>query len=171
MQGFDSSNPDLITVRYVHGSGSDIAVDRRRVFLPGEPSVRSRSRATITGGGAGGGQQGSGSGSRDDNLLVQQRTAEARSERIKTLAAEAAVIKLDDLTQHPLALTRAPQTESRRLLPPVSLAKARSRAPRNNLPSGSTHVDLFNCFLCQKQGLSPPLRRCSQCEIAYYFRT
>ena len=75
------------------------------------------------------------------------------------------------LAQHPLALTRAPQTESRRLLPPVSLAKARSRAPRNNLPSGSTHVDLFNCFLCQKQGLSPPLRRCSQCEIAYYFRT
>ena len=99
MQGFDSSNPDLITVRYVHGSGSDIAVDRRRVFLPGEPSVRSRSRATINGGGAGGGQQGSGSGSRDDNLLVQQRTAEARSERIKTLAAEAAVIKLDDLNQ------------------------------------------------------------------------
>ena len=99
MQGFDSSNPDLITVRYVHGSGSDIAVDRRRVLLPEEPSVRSRSRATITGGGAGGGQQGSGSGSRDDNLLVQQRTAEARSERIKTLAAEAAVIKLDDLNQ------------------------------------------------------------------------
>ena len=99
MQGFDSSNPDLITVRYVHGSGSDIAVDRRRVFLPEQPSVRSRSRATINGGGAGGGQQGSGSGSRGDNLLVQQRTAEARSERTKTLAAEAAVIKLDDLNQ------------------------------------------------------------------------
>ena len=29
-------------------------------------------------------------------------------------------------------------------------------------------VDLFTCFLCQKQGRSPPLRRCSQCEIAYY---
>ena len=27
---------------------------------------------------------------------------------------------------------------------------------------------MFTCFLCQKQGRSPPLRRCSQCEIAYY---
>ena len=29
-------------------------------------------------------------------------------------------------------------------------------------------VDLFRCFLCQKEGRSPPLRRCSQCEVAYY---
>ena len=29
-------------------------------------------------------------------------------------------------------------------------------------------VDLFTCFLCGKEGRSPPLRRCSQCEIAYY---
>ena len=29
-------------------------------------------------------------------------------------------------------------------------------------------MDLFRCFLCQKEGRSPPLRRCSQCEVAYY---
>ena len=29
-------------------------------------------------------------------------------------------------------------------------------------------VDLFRCFLCQREGQSPPLRRCSQCEIAFY---
>ena len=29
-------------------------------------------------------------------------------------------------------------------------------------------VDLFRCFLCQREGRSPPLRRCSQCEIAFY---
>ena len=29
-------------------------------------------------------------------------------------------------------------------------------------------VDLFTCFQCGKEGRSPPLRRCSQCEIAYY---
>ena len=29
-------------------------------------------------------------------------------------------------------------------------------------------VDLFTCFLCGKEGRSPPLRRCSQCDIAYY---
>ena len=29
-------------------------------------------------------------------------------------------------------------------------------------------VDLFTCFHCGKEGRSPPLRRCSQCEIAYY---
>ena len=29
-------------------------------------------------------------------------------------------------------------------------------------------VDLFTCFLCGKEGRSPSLRRCSQCEIAYY---
>ena len=27
---------------------------------------------------------------------------------------------------------------------------------------------MFTCFLCSKEGRSPPLRRCSQCEIAYY---
>ena len=27
---------------------------------------------------------------------------------------------------------------------------------------------MFTCFLCGKEGRSPPLRRCSQCEIAYY---
>ena len=27
---------------------------------------------------------------------------------------------------------------------------------------------MFRCFLCQKEGRSPPLRRCSQCEVAYY---
>lgn len=88
MLGLDTSNPDLIRVRYVHGSGSDVAVDRSRVFLPKEPSVRNRSRTRITSG-----------GSRDDNLLVQQRTAEARTERAKTLAADTAVIKLDEVLQ------------------------------------------------------------------------
>ena len=88
MLGLDSSNPDLIRVRYVHGSGSDVAVDRSRVFLPKEPSVRNRSRTRISSG-----------GSRNDNLLVQQRTAEARTERAKTLAADAAVIKLDEVLQ------------------------------------------------------------------------
>ena len=29
-------------------------------------------------------------------------------------------------------------------------------------------VDLFRCFLCQKEGRSPPLRKCTQCEVAYY---
>ena len=29
-------------------------------------------------------------------------------------------------------------------------------------------VDLFTCFQCGKEGRSPPLRRCSQCDIAYY---
>ena len=27
---------------------------------------------------------------------------------------------------------------------------------------------MFRCLLCQKEGRSPPLRKCSQCEIAYY---
>ena len=49
--------------------------------------------------------------------------------------------------------------------PPRSSAKARSWGP-NKTPV--KWVDLFTCFLCQKQGRSPPLRRCSQCEIAYY---
>ena len=29
-------------------------------------------------------------------------------------------------------------------------------------------VDLFRCYLCQKEGRSPPLRKCTQCEVAYY---
>ena len=29
-------------------------------------------------------------------------------------------------------------------------------------------VDLFRCFLCQTEGPSPPLRKCTQCEVAYY---
>ena len=29
-------------------------------------------------------------------------------------------------------------------------------------------VDLFRCFLCGKEGRSPPLQKCSQCEVAYY---
>ena len=27
---------------------------------------------------------------------------------------------------------------------------------------------MFTCFQCGKEGPNPPLRRCSQCEIAYY---
>ena len=27
---------------------------------------------------------------------------------------------------------------------------------------------MFRCFLCQKEGRSPPLQKCSQCEVAYY---
>ena len=29
-------------------------------------------------------------------------------------------------------------------------------------------VDLLRCFLCGKEGRSPPLRKCTQCEVAYY---
>ena len=29
-------------------------------------------------------------------------------------------------------------------------------------------VDLFRCFLCGVEGRSPPLQKCSQCEVAYY---
>ena len=29
-------------------------------------------------------------------------------------------------------------------------------------------VNVFRCFLCQREGPSPPLRKCSQCEVAYY---
>ena len=29
-------------------------------------------------------------------------------------------------------------------------------------------VDLFRCLLCGKEGRSPPLRKCTQCEVAYY---
>ena len=29
-------------------------------------------------------------------------------------------------------------------------------------------VNVFRCFLCQREGPSPPLRKCSQCEAAYY---
>ena len=29
-------------------------------------------------------------------------------------------------------------------------------------------IDLFTCFRCGREGPNPPLRRCSQCEIAYY---
>ena len=29
-------------------------------------------------------------------------------------------------------------------------------------------VDLFRCFNCQTEGRAPPLRKCTQCEIAYY---
>ena len=27
---------------------------------------------------------------------------------------------------------------------------------------------MFRCFLCQKEGRSPPLRKCTQCELAFY---
>ena len=29
-------------------------------------------------------------------------------------------------------------------------------------------VNYFRCFLCQTEGPSPPLRKCTQCEVAYY---
>ena len=29
-------------------------------------------------------------------------------------------------------------------------------------------VDLFRCFLCGTEGRSPPLGKCTQCEVAYY---
>ena len=29
-------------------------------------------------------------------------------------------------------------------------------------------VNFFRCFLCQTEGPSPPLRKCTQCEVAYY---
>ena len=49
----------------------------------------------------------------------------------------------------------------------------KAKKPTKIKKSGSKNhpvlwVDLFRCFLCQKEGRSPPLRRCSQCEVAYY---
>ena len=29
-------------------------------------------------------------------------------------------------------------------------------------------VDLFRCSNCQTEGRAPPLRKCTQCEVAYY---
>ena len=45
----------------------------------------------------------------------------------------------------------------------------KSKNPGSKLKTNPVKwVDLFTCFGCGKEGRSPPLRRCSQCEIAYY---
>ena len=56
---------------------------------------------------------------------------------------------------------------------PKTRAPRQRRHPPKSSPGSKKHqpvkwVDLFTCFLCGKEGRSPPLRRCSQCEIAYY---
>ena len=59
----------------------------------------------------------------------------------------------------------------------ASFQAAGDSKPKNNKGLGKTKqqgskpvlwVDLLRCFNCQAEGRSPPLRRCSQCEIAYY---
>ena len=49
--------------------------------------------------------------------------------------------------------------------PPKKPDKTKKLGPTKTLVKW---VDLFTCFHCGKEGRSPPLRRCSQCEIAYY---
>ena len=49
--------------------------------------------------------------------------------------------------------------------PPKKPDKTKKLGPTKTLVKW---VDLFTCFHCGKEGRSPPLRRCSQCEVAYY---
>ena len=62
-------------------------------------------------------------------------------------------------------------------VPPARLAKqdtesvnklGKNKKPGSDKIQPAKWVDLLTCFLCGKEGRSPPLRRCSQCEIAYY---
>jgi len=50
----------------------------------------------------------------------------------------------------------------------TTLGGKSKKGPNSKKPQPVKWVDLFTCFLCGKEGRSPPLRRCSQCEIAYY---
>ena len=56
--------------------------------------------------------------------------------------------------------------------PPANQDPAPTKLGKNKKPGSKKRlvkwVDFFTCFLCGKEGRSPPLRRCSQCEIAYY---
>ena len=61
--------------------------------------------------------------------------------------------------------------------PRHSFQAAGESKPKNNKELGKTKqqgskpvlwVDLFRNFNCQTEGRSPPLRKCTQCETAYY---
>lgn len=57
------------------------------------------------------------------------------------------------------------QDNDNKKTPPQKLGKSKKPNPKKQPVKW---VDLFTCFHCGKEGRSPPLRRCSQCEIAYY---
>ena len=77
----------------------------------------------------------------------------------------------NDPTPNPAAMTPSP--------PPRHSFQAAgdSKPTKKNKELGKTKqqgskpvlwVDLFRCFNCQTEGRSPPLRKCTQCETAYY---
>ena len=70
-----------------------------------------------------------------------------------------------------------PQLSSNLFLSPAPPPANQDTAPKKKLGKNEKPgikkplvkwVDLFTCFQCGKEGRSPPLRRCSQCDIAYY---
>ena len=73
---------------------------------------------------------------------------------------------------HPslLTTTTAPRTTALEVAG-GGKAKAQSRKLGKTKQQGAKPVlwvDLFRCFNCQTEGRSPPLRKCTQCEVAYY---
>ena len=64
-----------------------------------------------------------------------------------------------------LNLHTFPSLQRNQGTPPKKPDKTKKLGPTKTLVKW---VDLFTCFHCGKEGRSPPLRRCSQCEIAYY---
>ena len=71
---------------------------------------------------------------------------------------------------HPsfLTTTTAPRTTA---LEVAGGGKAKAQSLGKTKQQGSKPVlwvDLFRCFNCQTEGRSPPLRKCTQCEVVYY---
>ena len=74
--------------------------------------------------------------------------------------------------------SRSPIHTSRSLQDAVARPGGKTNKKKNGKKKSSTTktqgdkpvlwVDLFRCFLCGKEGRSPPLRKCTQCEVAYY---
>ena len=73
------------------------------------------------------------------------------------------LLEVPVLTSYPTPAANQ-DTESENT-PPKKLSKTKKPGSKKQPVKW---VDLFTCFLCGKEGRSPPLRRCSQCEIAYY---
>ena len=74
------------------------------------------------------------------------------------------------LSRAPSFFSSPPRTTTTTLEVPGG-GKAKSKKLGKTKQQGSKPVlwvDLFRCFNCQTEGRAPPLRKCSQCEVAYY---
>ena len=74
------------------------------------------------------------------------------------------------LSRAPSFFSSPPRTTTTTLEVPGG-GKAKSKKLGKTKQQGSKPVlwvDLFRCFNCQTEGRSPPLRKCTQCEVAYY---